>query len=196
MGRFQFSGDTVEKRIDVLSGGERARLALAKLVLSGANLLLLDEPTSHLDLMSQETLQSALAAFPGTILLVTHDRYLAEALATQIWLVEDVLRVYSGGYRDFQTMRQAEAERRKPAAPPARRQPPRAPSPRQGIRHQQASEERIAALEGDLKRLERELELAAEDVQEVSRLGREYAAVQAALEAEVLTWERFARGEQ
>jgi ATP-binding cassette subfamily F protein 3 len=199
LGRFQFSGDTVEKRIEVLSGGERARLALAKLVLSGANLLLLDEPTSHLDLMSQETLQSALAAFPGTILLVTHDRYLAEALATQIWLVEEdasVLRVYSGGYRDFQAVRQSEAERRKPAAPPARRQPPRAPSPRQGLRQQQASEERIGALEADLKRLERELEQAAEDVREVSRLGREYATVQAALEAEILTWERHARGEQ
>jgi ATP-binding cassette subfamily F protein 3 len=111
LGRFLFTGDAVEQRVEVLSGGERARLALAKLVLSGANLLLLDEPTTHLDLPSQEALQSALAVFPGTILLVTHDRYLVEALATQVWLVDDAggrLRVYPGGYFHFQAARAAE----------------------------------------------------------------------------------------
>ncbi len=110
LGRFRFSGDDVEKRIAVLSGGERVRLALAKLVLSGANLLLLDEPTTHLDLASQEALEAALAAFPGTILLVTHDRYLAEKLATQIWLVEDGMQVYPGGYQDFRAARQQQAK--------------------------------------------------------------------------------------
>jgi ATP-binding cassette subfamily F protein 3 len=221
LGRFLFSGDTVEKRIEVLSGGERARLALAKLVLTGANLLLLDEPTTHLDLLSQEVLQSALAAFPGTVLLVTHDRYLARALATQIWLVEDVLQVYPGGYAEFLAARQAQAARQLPPAPtqttrsgapapaplPAkprqsraskRPRPDRRPGrpPQRTLRQQQEAEERIAVLEATLKRLEGDLARAGEDVQEISRLGQQYAEVQAALETELSAWERLAREQQ
>ena len=89
LAKFLFSGDDVFKKVAVLSGGERGRVALAKLALAGANLLLLDEPTNHLDIPSQEVLQPVLADFPGTILLVSHDRYLIDALATQIWSVED-----------------------------------------------------------------------------------------------------------
>ena len=88
LAKFLFTGDDVFKPVSLLSGGERGRLALAKLALSGANLLLLDEPTNHLDLPSQEVLQSVLADFAGTILLVSHDRYLIDALATQIWEVD------------------------------------------------------------------------------------------------------------
>jgi ATP-binding cassette subfamily F protein 3 len=85
LGKFLFSGDDAFKRVSMLSGGERGRLALAKLALSETNLLLLDEPTNHLDIPSQEILQDVLDDFPGTILLVTHDRYLVDALATQVW---------------------------------------------------------------------------------------------------------------
>jgi len=74
--------------VAVLSGGERGRLALAKLSLTDANLLLLDEPTNHLDIPSQEILQAVLADFGGTILLVSHDRYLIDALGTQIWEID------------------------------------------------------------------------------------------------------------
>jgi ATPase subunit of ABC transporter with duplicated ATPase domains len=84
LAKFLFTGDDVFKRVGMLSGGERGRLALACLALQGANLLLLDEPTNHLDLPSQEVLQAILAGFNGTILLVSHDRYLIDALATQI----------------------------------------------------------------------------------------------------------------
>ncbi|MGB9673944.1 MAG: ribosomal protection-like ABC-F family protein, partial [Anaerolineales bacterium] len=87
LARFQFYGDDAYKKVAVLSGGERGRLALAKLSLSDANLLLLDEPTNHLDIPSQEILQAVLADYNGTILLVSHDRYLIDALATQIWEV-------------------------------------------------------------------------------------------------------------
>ena len=83
LGRFLFSGDQVEKPVSVLSGGERRRLALARIVVSGANLLVLDEPTNHLDIESREALEDALDSFPGTILFVSHDRALIEALATR-----------------------------------------------------------------------------------------------------------------
>ncbi len=89
LGRFLFSGDDVFKPISALSGGERARVALAKLSLRGANFLVLDEPTNHLDIPSQEILQAVLVNFPGTILLVSHDRYFIDALATQVWALED-----------------------------------------------------------------------------------------------------------
>ena len=88
LGRFLFSGDDAFKRLEMLSGGERGRVALAKLTLQGANFLLLDEPTNHLDIPSQEILTEALNNFDGTLLLVSHDRYLIAALATQIWSLE------------------------------------------------------------------------------------------------------------
>ncbi|MGD2078900.1 MAG: ABC-F family ATP-binding cassette domain-containing protein, partial [Chloroflexota bacterium] len=95
LGRFLFSGDDAFKPVSTLSGGERGRLALAILALEQANFLLLDEPTNHLDIPAQEMLQAVLESFDGTILLVTHDRYLVDHLATQLWLLEDDhLRVF------------------------------------------------------------------------------------------------------
>ena len=88
LGRFLFSGDDVYKQISQLSGGERSRVALAKLTMENANFLLLDEPTNHLDILSQEVLEDVLTSFPGTILFVSHDRYLIDALATHVWAVE------------------------------------------------------------------------------------------------------------
>jgi len=88
LGRFLFSGDDAFKKVGMLSGGERGRVALAKLTLQGANFLLLDEPTNHLDIPAQEVLTDALNQFDGTLLLVSHDRYLVAALATQIWSLE------------------------------------------------------------------------------------------------------------
>jgi ATP-binding cassette subfamily F protein 3 len=105
LGAYLFSGEDVHKKVSVLSGGERGRLALAKLSLTNANLLLLDEPTNHLDIPSQETLQAVLASYPGTILLVSHDRYLINALASQIWEIdvhEKYLVVFEGSYQDYQ----------------------------------------------------------------------------------------------
>src|SRR5512135_463138 len=108
LGRYLFSGDTIEKRIADLSGGERGRIALAVLALQGANVLLLDEPTNHLDLDSQESLQDTLAEFEGTLLLVTHDRYLVDALATHIWAIEDnAIKLYEGNYSEFTAARSA-----------------------------------------------------------------------------------------
>ena len=111
LGRFLFSGwEAHEKPISALSGGERRRLELACIVASGANFLVLDEPTNHLDLESREALEAALEAFPGTVLLVSHDRALLDAIATRILAVEDgTVRNHDGGWADF-VRSQAEAE--------------------------------------------------------------------------------------
>ena len=102
LAQYLFRGDDVFKKVSDLSGGERGRLALAILAQTGANFLLLDEPTNHLDIPSQEVLQSVLELFDGTIVLVSHDRYLVDRLATQIWeLRDDHLHVFKGTYADF-----------------------------------------------------------------------------------------------
>ena len=102
LARYLFQGDDVFKPVGALSGGERGRLALAILALQGANLLLLDEPTNHLDLPAQEVLQTVLDQFEGTILLISHDRYLIQEVATEIWeLRAGKLRIFDGGYKDF-----------------------------------------------------------------------------------------------
>ena len=89
LGRFGFSGDEAQRRADTLSGGERARVALAMLMLSRANLLILDEPTNHLDVESIETLEDAIEDYEGSVLLVSHDRELLRALTTRVWVLHD-----------------------------------------------------------------------------------------------------------
>jgi ATP-binding cassette, subfamily F, member 3 len=102
LAQYLFRGEDVFKHVGDLSGGERGRLALAVLALQGANFLLLDEPTNHLDIAAQEVLQEVLENFDGTILLVTHDRYLVDRLATQIWNLEaGYLNVFQGSYAEF-----------------------------------------------------------------------------------------------
>jgi ATP-binding cassette subfamily F protein 3 len=111
LGQFLFSGEDAEKPIDGLSGGERRRLSLAILVHSGANVLILDEPTNHLDLESREALEAALGAFPGSLLLVSHDRALLDAIGTRTVALEDQeLHSYVGGWPEYLRVR---AERAK-----------------------------------------------------------------------------------
>lgn len=102
LAHYLFRDDTVYQPVAALSGGERGRLALAKLALLDANFLLLDEPTNHLDISAQEILQDALQSFPGTILLVSHDRFLIDKLATQIWEISDGrLLIHAGSYQSY-----------------------------------------------------------------------------------------------
>ncbi|MBN2471454.1 MAG: ABC-F family ATP-binding cassette domain-containing protein, partial [Anaerolineae bacterium] len=99
---YLFTGDDVLRPISTLSGGERGRVALAKLALSGANFLLLDEPTNHLDIPSQEILEEVLEHFNGTILMVSHDRYLIDRLATQIWAARPgEMVIFEGPYSEY-----------------------------------------------------------------------------------------------
>ncbi len=102
LGAFLFSGDTVEKRVAVLSGGEKARLALARMLVRPAPFLCLDEPTNHLDLASRDVLEDALAGFPGTMVFISHDRYFINRLATKVVEVRDGrLVIHLGGYDDY-----------------------------------------------------------------------------------------------
>lgn len=108
---FMFTGDDVFKKIGVLSGGERARVSLAKLMLSSANFLILDEPTNHLDVMSREILENALNAYTGTILYVSHDRYFINATATGIFeLARGTVKYYIGNYAYYENELQKMAE--------------------------------------------------------------------------------------
>jgi ATP-binding cassette, subfamily F, member 3 len=158
LGRFLFSGwDVHERPVSALSGGERRRLSLALLVASGANFLVLDEPTNHLDLESREALEAALEAFPGTVLIVSHDRALLDAVPDRIVAVEHgTLRSYEGGWAD-KTVSAAAAhtpkpptETTKPRRPPSRAKPAK-PTELELIEAQIAAvEARVAELEAKL----------------------------------------------
>jgi ATP-binding cassette subfamily F protein 3 len=206
LGRFLFSGDDHFKKVNVLSGGERGRLALAKLALLDANLLLLDEPSNHLDIPAQEVLQQVLAEFEGTILMVSHDRYLIDALATQVWEVDAearALRTFRGTYSEYRGLGMPEQGNGKvalQAAKPADVAEPATPTraadaglsknERNRLEKQAtALEERILALEEELEGLGRRLEAPPEDPQEVRRLGEEYAYREAELAEAMREWE-------
>lgn len=105
MGRFLFTGDEIHKKIETLSGGERARVALAKLTLEPTNFLLLDEPTNHLDYLAREALEEGLRNYKGTILFISHDRYFIDKIASHLWMVDPEigeLRMQYGNYTDYQ----------------------------------------------------------------------------------------------
>jgi ATP-binding cassette subfamily F protein 3 len=102
LGRFLFSNDQVFKKVGLISGGEKGRLAMAKLMVTGPNTLLLDEPTNHLDMPSQEAVENALASYEGTAICISHDRYFINNHATQIWEFDNGrMIVFKGGYADY-----------------------------------------------------------------------------------------------
>ena len=173
LGRFGFSGQEVLRRADSLSGGERARVALAILMLSGANLLVLDEPTNHLDVESIEALEDAIEEYDGTVILVSHDRALLRALTTRIWILHDRhMTEFAGGFAEWeevsverahaasvsaaedQALRQVH-ERQRVAPAPKR-------DPRQDLRRArrelEAAEARVAELEAEVARVVAALE--------------------------------------
>jgi ATP-binding cassette subfamily F protein 3 len=121
LGAFLFSGEDVEKKISVLSGGEKARVALAKMLLRPSNVLVLDEPTNHLDVDACEVLEGALAGYTGTLVFISHDRRFIDALATRVLEVTPGrLREFLGNYADYRAKIAAEAARTAPKAPPSR----------------------------------------------------------------------------
>ena len=199
LGRFLFSGDDVFKKVGTLSGGERGRLALSKLSLTCANLLLLDEPTNHLDIPSQEILQDVLANYQGTILLVSHDRYLIDALGTQIWeiLSEQVeLQVFEGTYtqyREFMEKKAEQASKLVHKGEIALLQKSQSATSEKEARKRRARlkevEDRINSLENQLSVLSCKLENPPADVGSIQRLGQEYVQMQDELNELVSEWE-------
>ena len=163
LGRFLFSGwEMHEREVNALSGGERRRLALALLVASGANFLVLDEPTNHLDLESREALEVALEAFPGTVLIVSHDRALLDAVPDRIVAVENrSLRSYDGGWADLERERSAAVAPPRPAARPGRTSEPAKassrPKKRSSTSELELVEAQIAAVEARVTELEGKL---------------------------------------
>ena len=158
LGRFLFSGDEVKKQLRDLSGGESRRLALAVLTSSDANLLILDEPTNHLDLESREALEDALTGFAGSVLLISHDRALLEAVGTRTLVIEDRrLQSHPGGWVEYKASR----ERRPEPAEPGTRATARAPGPAAPSKNRRARLERLEreaeAAEAELRALEDEL---------------------------------------
>jgi ATP-binding cassette subfamily F protein 3 len=203
LGQYLFSGDDVFRPISTLSGGERGRVALAKLALSGANLLLLDEPTNHLDIDSQEVLQAVLDDFPGTILLVSHDRYLIDALATQIWAAAPgKLEVFEGTYAELIAARQPAAEPAATSKIPVNGRASAAPSrekkhglnPYELERRLADLETRIHALEAQLDSLTTDIEKASArgDADRIHALGIAYTRAEDELSALMEEWSRLA----
>jgi ATP-binding cassette subfamily F protein 3 len=205
--RYLFTGDDVFKKVEVLSGGERGRLAFAKLALTGANLLLLDEPTNHLDIPSQEILEAVIGDFAGTVLLISHDRYLIDALATQVWsLVEGQLEVFKGNWSEYTAWRaEQERSRAQPSTPRTRSRraqsatrdsqlgtrSSRSEERKRAVRLQEV-ENAVAALEKRLAELTRELERVGADPARVKALGEAYVQVEAELAGRLEEWEALA----
>ncbi|MBF9144321.1 ABC-F family ATP-binding cassette domain-containing protein [Hymenobacter properus] len=126
LGSFLFTGDQVFKKIKVLSGGEKSRVALAKTLISEANFLLLDEPTNHLDMVSVNILIQALEQYEGTFIVISHDRYFVENVATKIWYIEDFqLKEYPGTYVEWEQWMEDREKAAKKAGLPS----PSAPKP-------------------------------------------------------------------
>ncbi len=204
LARFLFQGDDVFQKISTLSGGERSRLALAILTLDEANFLLLDEPTNHLDIPAQEVLQSALESFGGTVLLVTHDRYLVDRLATQIWdLRNGRLRVFNGPYQEFLAKRQQEALQEKEAAAQRQTAVSTTSSSTNGTEAISKNEQRrrnalLATLEESITHLETQIDeithalqqaTTLQDFDKIQSLSIEYARAEDELAQKLAKWE-------
>jgi ATP-binding cassette subfamily F protein 3 len=215
LAQFLLAGDQVFKPVSVLSGGEKSKLALARLMVEGPNTLLLDEPTNHMDIPAKEALESALLSYTGTILCISHDRYFIQKLATNIWeFHEGQLICYDGDYDYYLSkrdeMRALAAERSpqrpQPVAVAPAAQPVQAsqPSPNGGKSPLQAKrdlEKQLTQLEKRIIRHEAALaELSAkmhdpaiqQDFQRLADLTHEMAPIQSALAADNAQWEALA----
>ena len=204
LGMYLFSGEDVFRDIASLSGGERGRVALAKLALSGANLLLLDEPTNHLDIDAQEILQAVVEGYEGTVLLVSHDRYLIDALATQIWAIRprEGVEIYKGTYSEYVSWRKQKEARLAEAQATSNGTSKgatyatkvRGMTPYQLKQRVVEVEGEIADLEAQMERIMSDIETASAngDANKVQTLGIEYNQTEHALETAMEEWSELA----
>src|SRR5579859_7325007 len=212
LGRFLFSGDDVFKPIGALSGGERSRVALAKLTLQGSNLLILDEPTNHLDLQSRQFLEEVLGEFEGTLLFVSHDRYFIDSLASKVWIIEDgVLIPYMGNYTEYRTRKQpivldvpisararnGNSENTTATTTKTAAQAPRA----RGRKGSKVKERTLEDVEGDIEKAEERVKSVEAALSEaalkadaamLTQLTAEYEQVIVKVEELLIEWERLA----
>ncbi|MCY7375738.1 MAG: ABC-F family ATP-binding cassette domain-containing protein [Pyrinomonadaceae bacterium] len=163
LARFLFTGEEIFKKVADLSGGEKGRLALAKLIYSGVNVLVLDEPTNHLDIPSREALEAALENYPGTILAVSHDRFFLDEISTQIFSFEDdgETIVFDGNYSEFHDWKKSrelrvESREFKSSASDAKIEEPK-PKSEISKNQQQKVERRVKEIEGKIPHLEESL---------------------------------------
>ena len=206
LGRFLFSGDEVEKRMDTLSGGERSRIALALVSLVEGNLLLFDEPTNHLDLASQEILERALLEYDGTLLLVSHDRALLEAVSTQTWIVDEgKLRVREHSYAEYKRRAAVRVNPSSPStprgdktSPSSRNRSQRSTAARAPLEQRRETERRIESLEARIGQIEDDLlkASATSDAARIASLGAEHKAARKELAEHYRIWERLAVSER
>lgn len=203
LGRFLFSGDDVFKPISALSGGERSRVALAKLTLQGSNLLILDEPTNHLDLASRQFLEEVLSEFEGTLLFVSHDRYFIDKLATKVWVIEDGLMTpYLGNYTEYHTRHQSlvqEVLRTTPVATKVEEKKATAKangrrSAKIKVRTVEDVERDIEKAEAQVKTVENALAQAAlqADAAQLTQLSTDYEQTKARVDELMVEWEQLA----
>ena len=200
LARFLFQGDDVFREVGDCSGGEKSRLALARLLITEPNLLVLDEPTTHFDIPSREALEQVLLSYPGTILLVSHDRHLVSLLAESLLIMADgKVAVFAGTFEEWSdAQREAEAvaasarleEREKPARRPqaAKSTGPKHLNPAAPVIDM---EQVIVDLEDRLKNIETQLQEATvgQDFKEMTRLGEEHTQTQSELEQRLEEWE-------
>ncbi len=200
LGAFLFSGEDVDKKVGVLSGGERTRLALCQLLLSPSNFLILDEPTNHLDIQSKEVLKRALTAYEGTFLVVSHDREFLDGLTNRIWDIEDkTLKIHHFGVKEFlkrkmETSGMKSEEAVKPAAktPEAEVKPTKEEKKRSNKAQSELKkiEERIKKVEEEIESMNSKMaELDYSDAEKASKTTAEYESLKAELDSLMEEWE-------
>ncbi len=206
LGCFLFSGDDVFKRIKVLSGGEKSRVALAKVITSDANFLILDEPTNHLDIQSVNILIQALQQFEGTMIIVSHDRYLLDNVANKIWYIEDEkIKIYPGTYQEYEEWASLRLKEQKATAPePVKEQKKKESTPNENDQKKnqlkklntelKKIEEQLAELEKEKLRIEQELALEKNytDLKILNDLNAQYEAVKINIKTQQTQWDSMA----
>ena len=206
LGSFLFTGDDVFKKIKVLSGGEKSRVALAKALTADANFLILDEPTNHLDMASVNILIQALNQFEGTFIVVSHDRYLLDNVANKIWFIEDhQIKEYPGTYAEYeewQSKRPVEVAKPQPVAPKKEEKPVKKTPPTEDKGKQikklnqtlQQVEDKVAELEKQLAKVELVLgqEETYQDQKKLDAANQHYQSVKTELQAYQADWESLA----